>query len=92
MTETGTERDLRAIATKRLQKRRAFTGHLLVYFLVNAACVVIWLMTGATGFFWPVFLMLFWGIGLVMNAWDVFIAREITDEEIDREIAGMHHR
>jgi hypothetical protein len=36
--------------------------------------------------------MVFWGIGLVMNAWDVFVAREITDEDIDHEIARMHHR
>src|SRR5262245_17286837 len=91
MTETGTERDVREVATKRLQKRRALTGHALVYVLVNTACVVIWLMTGHEGFFWPIFVMVFWGIGLVMNAWDVFFAQEITDEDIDREIARMGH-
>jgi hypothetical protein len=92
MSDTGTQRDVRAIAATRLQKRRAFTAHLLVYVLVNTACVVTWLVTGHPGFFWPVFLMVFWGIGLVMNAWDVFVAREITDEDIDHEIARMHHR
>jgi hypothetical protein len=92
MSETGTERDVRQIAATRLRKRRGFTGHLLVYVLVNTACVVIWLMTGHTGFFWPGFLMVFWGIGVVMNAWDVFFTHEVTDEEIDREIARMQHR
>ena len=91
MSEIETERDVREIATKHLQKRRGFTGHLLVYVLVNASCVVIWLMTGHTGFFWPVFLMVFWGIGVVMNAWDVFFTQEITAADIDREITRMQH-
>jgi hypothetical protein len=91
MSETGTEGDVRKIAATRLQKRRGFTGHLLVYLLVNSALVVIWLMAGHTGFFWPVFPMVFWGIGVVMNAWDVFFAHEITDADIDREIARMQH-
>jgi hypothetical protein len=92
MSETSTERDVREVAAQRLEKRRGFTGHLLVYLLVNSSLVVIWLMTGHAGFFWPVFPMVFWGIGVVMNAWDVFFAHEITDEDIDREIARMHHR
>ncbi|HEX3222811.1 MAG TPA: 2TM domain-containing protein [Nocardioides sp.] len=92
MTETGTEPNVREAAARRLEKRRGFTGHLLVYLLVNTAFVVIWLITGHPGFFWPVFLMVFWGIGLVMNAWDVFVAHEITEEDIDREVARMHHR
>ena len=86
MSEIETERDVREIATKHLQKRRGFTGHLLVYVLVNAACVVIWLMTGHTGFFWPVFLMVFWGIGVVMNAWDVYRNDEFDEMQIRREM------
>ena len=62
------------------------------YVLVNTATVVIWWVTGRSGFFWPVFLMVFWGIGLVMNAWDAYVAREITDEDIDREVSRMQRR
>jgi len=35
--------------------------------------------------------MVFWGIGVVMNAWDVFFTQEITAADIDREIARMQH-
>jgi hypothetical protein len=89
MSETSTERDVREVAAKRLQKRRGFAGHLLVYVLVNSALVVIWLMIGRNDFFWPVFPMVIWGVGVVMNAWDVYFVQEITDEDIDREIARM---
>ena len=38
---------------------------------------------------WPVFVTLFWGIGLVMNAWDVYIRKPITEEELRREIEHL---
>jgi hypothetical protein len=33
-----------------------------------------------------------WGIGLVMNAWDVYVSRDISEQDIDREISRMHRR
>lgn len=80
---------LRDQAIKRLKKRRDFQAHVLVYVLVNAIVVMIWLLTGANGFFWPVFLIAFWGIGVVMNGWDVYRGSEFTDEQIDREVAKL---
>jgi fatty acid desaturase len=73
-------------AVERLKKRRDFRGHLLVYVLVNAFLVGIWAVTGLHGFFWPVFPMAGWGIGVVMNAWDVYWRPEITEEDIQNEI------
>src|SRR5215467_12875250 len=73
-------------AVTQLKKRRDFYGHLLVYVLVNTFLVVIWAVTGAHGFFWPVFPIVGWGIGVVMNAWDVFWRPPITEHDIQREI------
>jgi hypothetical protein len=28
----------------------------------------------------------------VMHAWDAFFRSEITEEDVDRELARMHHR
>ena len=78
-------------AVQQLKKRRDFRGHVLVYVLVNAFIVVIWAVTDVHGFFWPVFPIGGWGIGLVMNAWDVYWRRGITEEDIQREI-GRHDR
>ena len=59
---------LRDRAVKQLKKRRDFMSHLLVYVLVNSFIVLIWAITNSGGFFWPVFPIVGWGIGLVMNA------------------------
>jgi hypothetical protein len=84
----GTEQELRERALKRLKKRRDFVGHLLIYVLVNAFLVVIWAITGAH-FFWPLIPMVGWGIGVVMNAWDVWHGEEFSEEQITREVARL---
>ncbi|HUZ51127.1 MAG TPA: 2TM domain-containing protein [Streptosporangiaceae bacterium] len=76
---------LRQRAVKRLKKRRDFAAHLIIYFLVNGFLVVIWAMTDLHGFFWPIFPIIGWGIGVVMNAWDVYRSEDFTEEQIRRE-------
>ena len=73
-------------AVTQLKKRRDFRGHLLVYVLVNTFLVVIWAVVDVHGFFWPVFPIVGWGIGVVMNAWDVYWRPRITEQDIQREI------
>jgi hypothetical protein len=80
----------RAIA--QLKKRRDFRGHLVIYVLVNAFLVAIWAITSDHGFFWPVFIIGAWGIGLVMNAWDVYWRRDITEADIEQEMRREHER
>ena len=79
-------------AVKRLKKRRDFYGHILVYALVNAFLVVIWWMTSPDGFFWPVFPIVGWGIGVVMNAWDVYYSEDLDEERIAREMRHLAHK
>jgi hypothetical protein len=90
--ETARDTELRDLAIKRLKKRHDFHGHLLVYVLVNAFLVVIWALTTPGGFFWPVFPIVGWGIGVVMNAWDVYFGAEISEDEIHREMEHLSHR
>jgi len=80
------EARLRERAIKRLKKRRDFYAHLLVYVLVNAMLVIIWATTTPGGFFWPAFPMAAWGIGVGMNAWDVFRDDEFRETQIQREM------
>ncbi len=77
---------LRERAVKRLKKQRDFRGHLLVYVLVNAFLVTIWAMTNFHGFFWPVFPIVGWGIGVVMNAWDAYGREDFDEARIRREM------
>ena len=80
------EDELRERALKHLKKRRDFFAHLLVYLMVNAFLVAIWAATGSNDFFWPIFPIVGWGIGLVMNAWDAFRDDEFGEGAIRREI------
>jgi hypothetical protein len=41
------------------------------------------------GFFWPVFLIGIWGIGVVMNAWDVYGRSDIREDDIRGEMDRM---
>jgi hypothetical protein len=78
------EQELRKLAVSRLRKKRDFGTHIVVYVIVNAMLVGIWAVTGA-GFFWPIFPILGWGIGVAANAWDVYGRKPITEDEVQRE-------
>jgi 2TM domain len=78
------EQELRKLAVSRLKKKRDFSTHVVVYVIVNAMLVGVWAVTGA-GFFWPIFPILGWGIGVGANAWDVYGRKPITEDEVQRE-------
>jgi hypothetical protein len=88
---TAREPDMRERAIKHLKKRRDFHGHVLIYTLVNAFLVVIWAVTSPDGFFWPIFPIVGWGIGVIMNAWDVYFAEDFDEEDIEREMRHIQH-
>jgi hypothetical protein len=50
--------------------------------------VRIWALTG-TGYPWPIWMSGVWAIGLLLNAWDVYGRRPITEAEIRREIEHL---
>jgi 2TM domain len=79
-------------AVTQLKKQRDFRGHVLVYVLVNTFFVVIWAIITPHAFFWPVFPIAGWGIGVVMNAWDVYWRPEITEDDIRHEMEREHSR
>jgi 2TM domain len=80
--------DLRERAIARLKQRRDFGAHLFVYLVVNVFLIGIWVFTGA-GFFWPVFPLFLWGIGLVLNAWDVYGRKPVSEDRIRQEMERM---
>lgn len=90
--ERETESPLRHEAIVVLEKRRDFHRHVTVYFLVNAALVTIWMVTNAGGFFWPVFPIVFWGIGVVMNGWDAYSEDVMSERRIEREMERLQRR
>ncbi|HZN20452.1 MAG TPA: 2TM domain-containing protein [Micromonosporaceae bacterium] len=90
-TSTGAT-GLREMAIGRLRKRREFVQHLTVYAVINLALVLIWLMTTPGGFFWPMFPLIGWGVGIVFHAIDVFGPAQPTEQKIEREMRRLAHR
>jgi hypothetical protein len=91
-----TGNDLRKFAIDRLRKRREFSQHLAVFVVVNFVLGLIWLFTTPGGFYWPMFPLFIWGIGIVFHALDVFSSvfssAAPSDEQIEREIARLTRR
>jgi len=81
------EDEMRQQAIKAIKRKRDFKTHVAAYVIVNLFLVVVWYFTGA-GYFWPVWVMGGWGIGLAFNAWDVYGRQPdyISEDEIEREI------
>ena len=76
---------LRQQAIERLKKKSDFRAHVLAYVMVNSFLVAIWAVTGAD-FFWPIFPIFGWGIGVAFNAWDAYRRPIPTEEQIRREM------
>lgn len=83
--------DLRKLAISQLRRKRGLQAHVIAYLSVNLLLVAIWYFSGR-GYFWPVFLILGWGIGVVFNIWDVYVPERVTEERIQQEIRRLKGR
>lgn len=84
MTSNDTD-TAREMAIERLKAKRGFSAHATVYVLVNLMLIVTWAVSGR-GYFWPIWPIAGWGIGVAMHAWTVFFSKPITEEDIRREM------
>jgi hypothetical protein len=87
-TNHGLEESLRALAIERLEERTAFKEHLAAYLLVNGMLAAIWFATSSGGLFWPIFLILGWGIGLLCRGLEAY-RRPYTEDQIEQVIAHL---
>jgi len=60
-----TEEQVYALAKKRVQAKKGFTIHLIVYLGVNALLICLWFFVTGRGFPWFAFPLGGWGIGLI---------------------------
>jgi cytochrome c oxidase assembly factor CtaG len=76
----------REYAIHRIRAKRQFFLHVAFFAAMATYFIVLWAQSSAA-FFWPVWPMIGWGIGLVAHASHVFgWERGISEERIRREI------
>lgn len=84
LAASGPDGSARDLARKRVEKRRNLEGGVVAYVVVNAFLVGVWALTGR-GYFWPVWVMGGWGVGMVLGVWD-YLRGPVTDADIDAEL------
>jgi 2TM domain len=72
-------------ARKRVEKKRKVWGDIAAYVVINASLIAAWAATGA-GYFWPGWVLAGWGMLLMLDVWNVFFRRPITDADVDAEM------
>ena len=76
-------------AITRLETKLDFKTHVVVYVMVNALLITIWAMSGF-GYFWPIWPIFGWGIGLASHAYAVYFQRPISEGQIQAEMRRNH--
>jgi fatty acid desaturase len=91
--DTGDQQDLRTTAMRSLHRKAEFRRHLFTYAVVNLLLIAIWAAIGVTagGWFpWPLFPIVFWGLGIVTQAWYVYgDRRRLTEDDVQREMQRL---
>ena len=75
-------------AIHRIRAKQQLAAHFVVFLAMSAFFVLVWAQTGAD-YFWPIWAMFGWGIGLVAHAihilgWSMPISEERIQREVER--------
>lgn len=93
MEASADQSDLRHQAMAQLKRKREFRAAIAAYLIVNAFLWIIWLLSDergdANGIPWPLWVTVFWGLGMVMSAWNVYGQKPISDSEVDEEMRKL---
>lgn len=71
---------------KMAKTRVAFRWSFATYFIVNAMLVVIWFFTSGVGsYFWPIWSMMGWGVGIAFQYFHAFHGDTYTSTQNEYE-------
>jgi flagellar biosynthesis GTPase FlhF len=86
MIDKMSEEQIYEEAKKRVEEKKGFRTHAIVYAVINAFLALTWWLTGG-GFPWFVFPLAGWGIGLLFHGLGVYVlsGRQEGRQAIERE-------
>ncbi|MFC1845832.1 2TM domain-containing protein [Chloroflexota bacterium] len=79
-------------AKQRVENKKGFFIHLIVYVLVNVFLVIIWAVTTPGGYPWFIWPIIGWGIGLVLHCLSIFVFTRKTgweQRELEKEVQKL---
>jgi fatty acid desaturase len=76
-------------ARKRVERKRKFRGDVVAYVVVNAFLIGVWAVSGF-GYFWPGWVLAGWGVFVLLDAWNVYYRRPVTEDDIQHELRQGH--
>ena len=89
MSAQMSEEELYREAKKKVEAKKGFFIHLVIYIMVNIILVFIWAFAAGGGFPWFIFPLGGWGIGVLLHFLGVFVFGRQTEwkrREIEREM------
>ena len=92
MTQPLSDEEIYRQARKRVEEKKGFFVHLIVYSMVNLGMILIWAFAAGGGYPWFVWILGGWGIGLVSHFLGVFVFNKTSGWErrqMDAEIARI---
>ena len=87
---TDDEAELRRVAERRADVKLAFRSHLMAYLLVNTGLVAINLFETPHGYFWAIWPIVGWGLGLAAHGLATFqFATDARERAIEAELRRL---
>ena len=92
MSTQLSEQEIYQEAKKRVEEKKGFFVHFIVYILINILLVVIWAFPAGGGYPWFLWPLGGWGIGLLFHFLGVFVFSRKTGwdrRQIEKEAAKI---
>jgi fatty acid desaturase len=89
-----TDEEIYEAAKKRVEEKKGFRSHFIIYLCVNALLVIIWAVTGrGDGVPWFLFPLCGWGIGVLIHFLNTYaFSREADASAIEKEAEKIRKR
>ena len=80
MSAEMSEEEIYQEAKKRVEAKKGFYNHLVVYVIVNIGLILIWKFASGGGYPWFIWPLCGWGIGLICHFLGVFVFGQRSDK------------
>lgn len=78
-----------SLAREKIKRRKDFFEEIIVFLAVNVVLVLVWLLTSQGETFWPMWTFIGGAFLIAFNAYQVFIAKTVSQQEVAKEMSKL---